>query len=537
MCGHKRHSSRARDSKAPDKSYYNDDYPENYDSGFAGTSRQPPNQQYQCEHQYQQPQQPRQQLQQQQQPYRSYTPSYNDSKRPMTLSTEQQQAPPPTYTEAIDESVQSSRKTGEKSNAYPSPSRYPAIDEPAPSSQWTGDKSNGYPAPSPSGYLSGNSYYPQPLPSPVSPRSPRSPLSPALSAGPSRSRSSSQSRLGKPIAIPATLARYGSPFLRAYPPSLAQYHISPTLFLSFLDTLNRVAVKSPPLQVLSLAGNIVGQVPSATAQIVGGVVNLTAEVSAGVIQHGRTEIELRRANADIFNPRGLKVEIAKTEALARLVGMDGVLDADGKLNKKAALLLPLDGVGDADGQGGDDELSGQQRRLDAMRPWIAELDITPQQVPDIDVPTNAMSRLHVKMNERDRRSGEKKLVEKRNKVQAEYAKEAAKAQRGFDREMAKINRDLDKNLRDVDDKLAEATRKNKSRDVAKLERERQKVLDKYDRERRKEEGELQKEMRGAERERMKDDKEEKNMRKLNWLVIRELNAWSGDNPNAYLPTP
>ncbi|KIW34628.1 uncharacterized protein PV07_01398 [Cladophialophora immunda] len=445
---------------------------------------------------------------QSQQQYGAYTHGYHESAR-----MSPNQPPPPTYTEAIDESIHSSHKTAEVAYPYP---------------------------------------YPQPLPSPVSPRGSLSPsqsylprpLSPALPLSPSqsqlptpvspgRSLSPSQSRIPKPIAIPATLARYGSPFLRAYPPCLAQYHISPTLFLSFLDTLNRVAVKSPPLMALSLAGNIVGTVPEPTAQIVGGVVNLAAEVSSGVIQRGRTEIELRRANTDIFGPRGLKVEIAKTEALAKLVGMDGVFDDDGKLNRKARLLLPLDGVEADDGAGGD--VSGQQRRLDAMRPWIAELDITP--LPEIDVPTNAMSRLNVKINERDRRNGEKKLIEKRNKVQTQYEKDAGKAQREFDREMAKINKDLDKHLREVDDKLAEATRKQKSRDVAKLERDRQRVLDRYDRERRKEEKDFQKEMREAEKDRMSDDKEEKNMRKLNWLVIRELNAWSGDGPNPYLPTP
>ena len=114
------------------------------------------------------------------------------------------------------------------------------------------------------------------------------------------------SRLEKPIAIPATLAHYGSPFLRAYPPSLHTYSILRETFLSFLDALNRVAVKSPPLQVLGLAGNIVGFVPSAAALIAGAAINVTAGVATGVIQHGRTEIELKRANAELFGPMGLK---------------------------------------------------------------------------------------------------------------------------------------------------------------------------------------------------------------------------------------
>ncbi|KIY02043.1 uncharacterized protein Z520_02181 [Fonsecaea multimorphosa CBS 102226] len=470
----------------------------------------------------------KQQLQQQQERrYEPYTHTYSEAARLSPIPAQQPAAPPPTYAEAIDESVRyDDTKTTEKPYTYGNPYRYPSPLPPSPVSPSAGPSSL---SPSQSSAYAAYRYPgPQPLPSPVSPGELGSKASSFLS--PSRSQSSRG--LPKPIAIPATLAKYGSPFLRAYPPCLAQYHISSTLFLSFLDTLNRVAVKSPPLQVLSLAGNIAGMVPLQTAQIVGGAVNLASEVSAGVIQHGRTEIELRRANTDIFGPRGLKVEIAKTEALAQLAGMDGVLDNDGKLNKKAALLLPLEGFDAGDAQG---DVSGQQRRLDAMKPWIAELDITP--LPEIDVPTNAMSRLNVKINERDRRNGEKKLVEKRQKVQREYEKEAGKAQREFDKEMNKINKDLDKHLREVDDKLAEATRKGKSRDISKLEREREKILEKYDRERSKQEHDLQKEMRGVEKERLKDDKEEKNMRKLNWLVIREVNAWSGDGPNPYLPTP
>ncbi|KIW70597.1 hypothetical protein PV04_02853 [Phialophora macrospora] len=342
----------------------------------------------------------------------------------------------------------------------------------------------------------------------------------------------SSTKLGKPIAIPATIAEYGSPFLRGYPPCLASYGIGAETFLSFLDTLNRVAIKSPPLQVLGLAGNLIGFVPSGEAQIAGSVINLTASVATGVVQHGRTEIELRRANADLFAPRGLKVVIVQTAALVKLLGMPGALTADGKLDKKARLLTRLESTGGTELDGRLD-ISAQQRRLDALEPWIAELEVTP--LPGIDAPDNALSRLNVKVSERNRAKGEKKLLEKRGKAHQEYRKGAQKAGEGFEREMGKIERGKGKELREIDEKLENAERKQKSRDVAKLEKEKAKLLAEYERDRSRVEKRYQKEMNEVEGGRMSDDEEEKSLRKLYWLVIREKDAPSGRGPNPDLP--
>lgn len=360
-------------------------------------------------------------------------------------------------------------------------------------------------------------------PSPLPP-SRSGPPSPLLQPSHSRQPSSTgSSKLGKPIAIPATLAAYGSPFLRAYPPALAAYSIPPSTFLAFLDTLNRVAEKSPPLQALGLAGNVIGFVPSAAAQMAGGIINLTAGVATGVLQHGRTEIELKRANEELFRPRGLKVEIAKTEALAKLAGIPGVLDASNKLNKKARLLMPLEPID----MTSTASISGQERRLESMRPWIAELDVTP--LPDIDQPTNALSRLTVKANERNRAKGEKKLIEKRGKAAEEFNKESRKARRELDKEMDKIERERDKDLRDVDKKLDEADRKGRNAD--RWERERERILNRFEREKTKVEERYQREIDKADVGSLSDDEEEKNMRKLYWLVIRDINAPSGWGPN------
>jgi hypothetical protein len=318
----------------------------------------------------------------------------------------------------------------------------------------------------------------------------------------------------KPIAIPATTAKYGSPFLRAYPPSLAAYSISPDIFLTFLDNLNRAAVKSPPLQALDLAGNVVSMMPSAAAQITGGVVGLTASVTAGVLQRGLTENELKRANTELFGPRGLVVEIAKTAALAKIAGIQGVLDAEGKIDKRSKLLQPLTSE-DIDPV---TSMSAQTRRLQALQPWIAELQITA--VPQVAMPTNALSRVHARASEKERAKGERKMLEDRSKSERDYEEDSGKARAKYDKDTRENDDDLRKKLSKLDRKIVEAQATGKTKDNGKLEEDRDKALRKHEEEQAKIECEYAKESGKVEKNRLKDDKEEKSIRKLNWLVIR-----------------
>lgn len=220
-------------------------------------------------------------------------------------------------------------------------------------------------------------------------------------------------------------------------------------------------------------------------------------------------MELSKANADIFGPRGLKVEIAKIDAVAKLMGMP-ILDAGGKIDKRATLLKPI--------EAGDVGISGQQRRLETMEPWIAPLELAV--LPEVEVPDNALSKLNIKVYERDRTKGEEKLVKKRDKVLAEYQGEAQKIQDSFDKKVDKLDRDLDK-------EMARADRRHGSRG----DREKDKVMHKYERERAKEQKDYDKEMGKIEKDRRKDDLEEKSMRKILWLLVREKDAPSGTGPN------
>ena len=320
---------------------------------------------------------------------------------------------------------------------------------------------------------------------------------------PVTSRSDSMSQ--KPIAIPATNPKIGSPFLRAYPPVLMNYKLPKESFLTFLDNLNRIAVASPPVQILGLAGNIVSFVPLATAQIVGTAVGAAATLTTVAMSKGRTEMYMREANRDIFGPRGLKVEIAKLDALAKVAGIP-ILNPSGKIDKNAPLLTPLEDVYEVN------NLSGQQRRLNTLRPWIADLEV--EDLGQVNVPDNAFSRFNAGASERVRRRGEAKMLKRRVKAHA-----------GMEKEINKAMEDYNKHMRELDEDEAKVRRKEAHK-PEKLNKE----LAKIQMDRRKVEQDYEKDMREIDQDRVKDDKEEKGMRKILWLIIRELDADSGTGP-------
>ena len=341
-----------------------------------------------------------------------------------------------------------------------------------------------------------------------------------------KTTTSTSSRLLKPIAIPATTPITGSAFLRAYPPSLSSHQIPQDIFLTFLDNLNRVAVQSPPLQVLGLAGTIVGFVPLATAQIVGGAVNAATTIGTQVISKGRTEIFLRSANKEIFNPRGLKVEVSKIDALAKIAGIP-ILTPKGKVEKGVNLLEPV-GMEEVQRiQSGESAMSGQQRRLQALEPYIAHLEL--DDLPEIEGKSNPLSKWNAGASEFGRKRGEKKMAKTRVEAAEKYHKESGKAEKSYEKDMAKQDRKLEKQDMKVDKMLAKGKDPKKTAEkMREIDKEKRKI----EKEQRKIQKDFDKETRKVEKDRRKDDKEESGMKKILWLVIRNLDEKvEGQNPD------
>jgi hypothetical protein len=301
--------------------------------------------------------------------------------------------------------------------------------------------------------------------------------------------------LGQPIAIPATAANLGSPFLRAYPIELRAFNIAPPEFLSFLDELNRLMVVSPPVKVLGLAGDIVGLVPLATAQIVGGAVKSASIVASHGISKACSEMFIKEANEKLFSPRGLKAAIVKLEVVARVARIP-MLDAGGKISKNARLLAPVEAH--------ENGMSAQQRRLLALAPYTSPLQLLPDQHQS--VPTNFFDKMHASASQRQRSSEEAKALKKRGKHVEGRERDLAKAQRDFEKSMCKLKQEEDKVKR------KEAKNPDKmARELDKLERER---------EREKVQRKFQEEAGIESGGRTRKDKEEQSVRKILWLLIQ-----------------
>ncbi|RMJ15226.1 hypothetical protein CDV36_005144 [Fusarium kuroshium] len=311
----------------------------------------------------------------------------------------------------------------------------------------------------------------------------------------------SPSSLQKPIAIPATSSKLGSPFLRAFPPVLEErYGIPQGTFLRFLDDLNRAAVASPPVQVLGLAGSIVSMVPLQTAQIIGSSVNVAADLATFAVSKSRSELCISKANQELFAPRGLRVELAKLEAVARFAQIP-ILDSEGKVEKDALILGPLE---DALEQS---SMSVQQRRLQALEPWIAPLDLTP--LPELHVPDNFISKMHASTSERQRMKEEEKATKHRVKAQESWSKDLQKAEEDYEKEMRKIEKKTVKaHKKHIKDERVE-------KKLRKLEKEKQKCDEEYE-----------KDITKANEGWRKDDKEERSVRKVLWILIRSLDDTS-----------
>jgi hypothetical protein len=330
-------------------------------------------------------------------------------------------------------------------------------------------------------------------------------ISPGLQSPPSRNpiyaHQPNHKPLSKPIAIPAVNKKFAAPFLRAYPPVLAHHGISEADFLPLLDKLNQVIAASPPLQVLGLAAGVVGFVPLATAQIVSASVQAASTFATVALSKGRTELYLRELNRDVFEPRGLKVELVRLDALAKLAGMP-VLDGRGKVGRKAYVLGPVEDLEEAE------TVSSQERRLKVLEPWVQPLKV--EELPTVGQAGNLLDRIASRQQAKKHDKGERKMLEERTKVHEEYHEEMGKVEREYSRDLRKLE---DKRVK-YEAKNAVKPSKDTEKKLREVEKERRKVVKEYEKEKRK-----------IEDDRLSHDKEEEALKKALFLVIRNEDAW------------
>ncbi|TVY71551.1 hypothetical protein LSUE1_G007602 [Lachnellula suecica] len=129
--------------------------------------------------------------------------------------------------------------------------------------------------------------------------------------------------LSRPILIPQLPPAHGlgTPFMRAWAPCLSVSNVNIDHFLGFIDSLNVISLPSPPLQVLKLAGSLVGMVPNHWAQLAGAGLQYGAQIGATVVSKQRTDKFLKEVNERVFLPRRLRVKIVKGEEVPRVLRM------------------------------------------------------------------------------------------------------------------------------------------------------------------------------------------------------------------------
>ena len=113
-----------------------------------------------------------------------------------------------------------------------------------------------------------------------------------------------------------------SPFVRVRVPELED-KISPHELIVFIDELNEAFLANPALQVANNAANIAGMAPSMIAKPVGVGVNVAAGVGSAVTTKVRKKKYLAEANERLFYPRGLHVQICKTDKMLEYAGLRG----------------------------------------------------------------------------------------------------------------------------------------------------------------------------------------------------------------------
>ncbi|THY46971.1 hypothetical protein D6C98_07274 [Aureobasidium pullulans] len=244
--------------------------------------------------------------------------------------------------------------------------------------------------------------------------------------------SNSSPGFDRPIVIPQ-IAPGTAPFIRAYSSSLASLGIDISTFLLFLDTLNVALLPTPPLQILDLAGGIVGMVPHHIPALIGGGLQASAKIAGVVTSKARTKAVLERANKEIFGVQGMKVEIVNSETLKQRLAITG------------PLLHNLDEETSA--------MSVQQRRLDALGPYTAPLSFD---VPLPEQQGNAIDRLTAAQLKRQMAKAEEKVLKERLKEGKKADRKAEKGDRRREKDKKRGKKEKQKDKKeDKESKAAE----------------------------------------------------------------------------------
>ncbi len=271
----------------------------------------------------------------------------------------------------------------------------------------------------------------------------------------------------KPVTVPQTMSGTGQPFARCWSPALIPYAIPPSDFVEFIDNLNVVATANPPLQILDLAGGMLGMVPHHIFQLAGTGLQAAAKLGTVVVSKKRTDMYMDTVNKDFFTPRGLKATIMSREAMAVTLRLPG----------NAERLAPITNE--------NINHSVLERRLEGMKPYMSELRLD---VPPPAQQTTLLAKMSAGQVKRQSARAEKKALKQRHKQMERLEKEDGKVskderkdQKKYDKEMKRLDKDTRKVEKDVKKQLRKGRRSSEEaerelrEELSKIEEKKQKA--------------------------------------------------------------
>lgn len=300
---------------------------------------------------------------------------------------------------------------------------------------------------------------------------------------PSSASRDSAAVLRRPIAIPQIGPGMGVPFARVYSSYLESIGISVSEFMDFIDDLNVAATASPPLQVLNLAGGIIGNVPHHWAVVAGNIMSTSAQLGTAAVSKGRTELYIRSMNEKLFNPRGLKVALASTEAMMVRC----------QIPPDTPLLA-----------GADTDRKFEERLLSVVSPYTAPITFT---VPKPTTQESSLDKWSAKQVDRDIKSMDKKRAKEHEKEE----KKNDKKRHEVDKEIAKLEKEISS--------LEAKAHKRRSSDPGKIDKKLEREISKAEKKR----DELEEKLDQPGKKGHKG-KEEKKSRKVLWILIENVDC-------------
>ncbi|KAJ5995525.1 hypothetical protein N7481_002502 [Penicillium waksmanii] len=317
-----------------------------------------------------------------------------------------------------------------------------------------------------------------------------------------------------------------SPFVRTRAPELEQQHgLSPNELLTFIDALNESFLANPALQAVGAVGNIVGFVPLASTQIASGAMSLAAGLGAAGVSFVRTKRFMKRANETIFKPKGLHVQLCKTDKMLNHIGMANHGAVFAGQQSQATLE-------NAQTEAGQNPIS---RRMEVLGDRVTRLSFD-----DVDAPI-APENWMQKVGAYSAQRAESKQLEKLNKKQVKSERKSGKHERKASKAEKKQSR-ADEKVESIMEEMEEIRVRMQSLDST------SRRYEKAHKELRKEWKELEKDLREAERDQCRggrksrkvDEKSQKRLhkdgRKVNkilWIVIMPVSECASSDDDEW----